>query len=148
MNTMYLLLALIAGAALATQVALNSQLKAAVGTPMEATLVSVCVTAVAAFVYILVAREPLPKFASLAGSPWWVWCGGLMGVFYLWATVVAARKLGVALTSGLFIAGQAVTSLVLDTFGFLNMPIHTASVPRIVGVILIVAGVAVMGLAK
>ena len=115
---------------------------------MEATLISVCVTATAAFVYILVAR------ASRCPGPlrWrvrrWVWCGGLMGVLYLWATVVAARKLGVVLTSGLFIAGQAVTRCAFDTFGFLNLPIHTASVPRIVGVILIVAGVAIMALVK
>jgi transporter family-2 protein len=148
MNTMSFLLALIAGAALATQVALNTQLKAAVGTSMQATLISICVAAVVALAYILVAREPLPRSASFAASPWWVWCGGLMGVFYMWSTVVASPKLGVAVTFGLVIAGQVVTSLVLDHFGFLNVPIHTASGQRVVGGILIVAGVAVMGLAK
>ena len=62
-----------------------------------------------------------------------------MGVF-LWSTVVASPKLGVAVTFGLVIAGQVVTSLVLDHFGFLNVPIHTASGQRVVGGILIVAG--------
>lgn len=148
MNTVYFLLALAAGAALATQVALNSQLKATVGTPMQATLISLCVGAVAALVYTVAAREPLPKSASLAAAPWWVWCGGLLGVCYLWATGVSSGKLGVAVTFGLVIAGQVVTSILLDHLGLLNTPVHAASGQRVIGVVIIVAGVVVLALAK
>lgn len=148
MNTIYFGLALVAGVALATQVAINTQLRAAVGSPMQATFISLCVGAVAALTYAVVTREPLPQAASVTAAPWWVWCGGLLGVFYLWATVVASPKLGVAVTFGLVIAGQVVTSLVLDHFGFLNVPVHPASGQRVVGVVLVVTGVVVMGLAR
>jgi len=148
LNTTYFVLALVAGAALATQVALNTQLRVAVGSPMQATFISLGVGAVAALTYTVVAREPLPQTASVTAAPWWVWCGGLLGVFYLWATVVSSPKLGVAVTFGLIIAGQVVTSLALDHFGLLNLPVHAASGQRVVGVGLIVAGVVVMGLAR
>lgn len=148
MNTMYFLLALAAGAALATQVALNTQLKATVGSPMQATLISLGIGACVALLYTLLAREHLPKTTSLLASPWWVWCGGLLGVCYLWATVVAAPKLGVSVTFGLVIAGQVVTALILDHFGLLNLPVHSASVQRVGGVALIVAGVVIMSLSK
>jgi transporter family-2 protein len=148
MNTAYVLLALVAGAALATQVALNTQLKAAVGTPMQATLISLAVGAVAALAYTLVARPPWPAAGSLLSSPWWAWCGGLLGVFYLWATVVASPKLGVAVTFGLVIAGQVATSMLLDHLGLLNVPVHPATTRRVLGVALVLAGVAVLAMAK
>jgi bacterial/archaeal transporter family-2 protein len=149
MNTSYFLLALAAGAALATQVALNSQLMVAVGTPMQATLISLGVGGSSP--HSPTHSSPLsrcPGFASLAAAPWWVWCGGLLGVLYLWATVVASPKLGVAVTFGLVIAGQVVTSMVLDHSGLLNLPVYPASGQRVVGVVLVVACVVVMGLAK
>ena len=100
MNAVYFLLALAAGAALASQVAINSRLKAAVGRPMQATLISLGVGAAAGFAYTLAAREPWPKPASLAEAPWWAWCGGQLGVFYLWATVVSSPRLGWRRRSG------------------------------------------------
>jgi transporter family-2 protein len=80
--------------------------------------------------------------------PWWAWCGGLLGVFYLWATVVVSPKLGVAVTFGLVIAGQVATSMLLDHFGLLNEPVHPATPQRLLGMALVVSGVAVMALAK
>jgi len=148
MNMLYFTLALFAGAALATQVALNTQLRAAVGTPMQATMISMCIGAFAAFAYTVAARHPWPTASSVSSSPWWGWCGGFLGVFYLWATVVCAPRLGVAVTFGLVIAGQVITSLVLDHFGLLSVPVTLASVQRVIGVVLIVVGVVVMGVAK
>jgi transporter family-2 protein len=148
MNTLYFALALVAGAALATQVALNTQLRAAMGSPMQATLISMYIGATAALAYTLVARYPWPSASSLSSTPWWGWCGGLLGVVYLSATVVCAPRLGVAVTFGLVIAGQVVTSLVLDHFGLLSVPVTAATLQRVIGVGLIVAGVVVMNVVK
>jgi transporter family-2 protein len=146
MNSIYVILATAAGMALATQVAINSQVRALLGSPMQATMVSLIVSSFAAISYMLYQQERLPNLTLLSASPWWMWTGGLMGVFYLWATVVSAPKLGVAVTLGLVIAGQVVTSLIIDHFGLLNVPHNSASLQRIAGVLLIVTGVVVLGL--
>ena len=148
MQVLFLLMALIAGAALASQVAINSQLKTIVGTPIQATCVSLCIGAMATLAYSTIARQPWPRFGTVAESPWWAWSGGLLGIFYLWATVVTSPRLGVAMTFGLVIAGQVVTSMLLDHFGLFGVPVHPASSARLIGILLVIAGVAVMFLSR
>lgn len=148
MNPLYPLLALAAGSALAAQVALNGKLKAHLGTPLQTTLVSLLVGSVAALVLCLGLRYPWPSRAGLAAIPWLGWIGGLMGVFYLSATVVAAPRIGVAATFGLVVAGQIVTALVLDHFGLLDVPVNPLTGWKLLGAGLVVAGVIVLATAK
>ena len=53
-----------------------------------------------------------------------------------------------AATFGLVVARQVVTSLVLDHFGLLGAPARPASGRRVTGALLIVAGVALVAMAK
>ncbi|MDB5384873.1 MAG: hypothetical protein JWM11_519 [Planctomycetaceae bacterium] len=148
MNAIYPVLALAAGAALATQVALNGKLKYHLGKPMQATLISLAVGTVAALAICLIGRYSWPDRASLAVTPWWAWCGGLLGVIYLWAAVVVAPRLGIAPTFGLIVAGQIVTAKVIDHFGLLDVPVDPITGWKLLGVGLVIAGVAVLGSAK
>src|SRR5207249_4275271 len=102
----------------------------------------------AALAVCLIARWPWPDRASLTVTPWWGWCGGLLGVIYLWAAVVVAPRLGVAPTFGLIVAGQIVTAMVMDHFGLLDVPVNPVTGWKLLGVGLVVAGVAVLGTAK
>lgn len=148
MNAIYPLLALAAGAALATQVALNGKLKAHLGTPVQATLISLAVGAVAALAICLIARYPWPDRASLLATPWSAWAGGLLGVVYLSATVIVAPRLGVAATFGLVVVGQIVTALVMDHFGLLGVPVNPLSTWKLLGIALVIGGVVVLATAK
>lgn len=148
MHLVYPLLAFAAGSALAAQVALNGKLKAHLGTPLQTTLVSLVVGAVAAFVLCLSLRYPWPSRSELAAVPWLGWVGGLMGVFYLSATVVAAPRIGVAATFGLVVAGQIVTAMTMDHFGLLDVPVNAVTGWKLLGAGLVVAGVVVLATAK
>ncbi|MBX9623326.1 MAG: DMT family transporter [Gemmataceae bacterium] len=143
-HIIYIGLGLLAGAALAVQVVLNGRLRTHLGGPMPATLVSLAVGAAAALAYCLLTRAPAPTKADLAAAPWWAWAGGLLGVVYLWSAVVAAPRVGVAVTFALVIAGQVITSSIIDHFGLLGADPHPATPARLLGALLVVAGVGLM----
>jgi transporter family-2 protein len=85
-------------------------------------------------------------FGRLGSAPWWAWGGGLLGAFYLVASIVLAPRLGAGTTVALVVGGQMLAALVIDQFGLLRLPVHHASLPRVAGGVLVVAGVALIRL--
>jgi transporter family-2 protein len=140
-SSVFYLLGLAAGTALAVQVAVNSQLRAGVGSPMVATLFSFAVGTAAALAYCLAVGGPWPSRAQLGVTPWWSWGGGLLGLFYLWCSVVVAPRLGVAPTLGLVVAGQLATATLIDHFGALGTVARPVSLGKLAGLALIAVGV-------
>ena len=81
-------IALAAGTAVSMQFAVNSQLRGVAGGPVAAAAVSFVVGTVALLVLTLILNRGLPSFGDVAGTPWWVWVGGLLGAFYVFASVI------------------------------------------------------------
>ena len=77
---------------------------------------------------------------GLAGAPWWVWLGGLLGAFNIAASVFLAPRLGALVLAMMVISGQIIASIILDHFGLLGYR-RTPSIPtRLLGAVLLVAG--------
>src|SRR5918994_7337350 len=53
-------------------------------------------------------------------------------------------RLGAATTVGLFLAGQVIASIAIDHFGLLGVTAQPASIPRLLGGLLIIVGVAMV----
>jgi bacterial/archaeal transporter family-2 protein len=68
---------------------------------------------------------------------------GLLGVFYLAASIILTPRLGAANTVAFVLAGQVLASMSLDQFGLLNLPVHSISLARLGGA-LVIAGVFVV----
>jgi transporter family-2 protein len=124
--------AVAAGVVLPVQFGVNSQLRTFVGGPLAAAAVALGVAA-------LVVQRSLP--GSVASAPWWAWTGGLLGALFVLASIILTPRLGAATTIGLILTGQVLASIVIDHFGLIRVPVHEASFPRIIGALLIVAGV-------
>jgi transporter family-2 protein len=136
--------ALIAGMAAPTQFAINSQLRQVVGGPVLAAAISFLVGTVVLFAATAIISRSVPGLGDTVSAPWWMYLGGLLGAFYVCASIVLTPRLGVATTIGLFLAGQVIASMLIDQFGWFGVPIHQASIPRIVGAALIIVGVAMV----
>ena len=136
-------LAFLSGTLLPFQVGVNATLKEQLGHAMQAALASFFVGTAAIFLYCLVARVPIPKLAAITGAPWWVWTGGLLGAFYIWMSIIVGPKIGAAALLALVVAGQMLASLVMDHYAMLGMPHNPISLARVIGVGLVIAGVAV-----
>ncbi|RJG03541.1 DMT family transporter [Noviherbaspirillum sedimenti] len=140
MTYLYILLALAAGVLLPIQVGVNNSLRAGVGTPLIAALISFVVGSACLLAYTLVVRAPWPSAATLAGLPSWSWMGGALGAFYVAASILAAQKLGAANLIGITVAAQLLTSLVLDHYGAIGYAQHDINLWRIAGALLMIAG--------
>lgn len=144
MNWLLLLIALLAGAMMPTQAAVNSKLATYVQSPVMAAFISFAVGTVALLAYLLASGFPLSNIAAAKNAPPEVWVGGLLGACFVTAAAGLVPRLGVALTFGLFIAGQMITTLPIDHFGFLGVPVKAINLPRLLGVVLVVIGVALI----
>jgi transporter family-2 protein len=83
----------------------------------------------------------------LAALPWWGWLGGLVGATYVTSVFLLIPEIGVAPTIALTVAGQQLASLLVDRYGMLRMPRRAISTIRLTGVVLLLAGVALIQLA-
>jgi len=143
--------ALLAGAVLPVQGAINAQLRADLDAPIAAALWSfvVATAAMAAVLAVFMARRraPAPRVRALAALPWWGWLGGACGATYVTSVFLLIPHIGVAPTVGLTVAGQQVASVFVDRHGWLRLPRRPIPPVRLAGVAILLAGVALIQLA-
>ena len=140
-TTFFLLMALLAGISVPTQAGINAQLGLWTRSPVLASTISFAVGTLTLVIYSLATRIPLPLLASAANHPWWIWFGGMLGAFFVTATIILVPKLGATAMVALILAGQMLASLLLDHFGLLGYPLHPISLGRIAGVLMLCGGV-------
>ena len=142
-TNLYWFLAAAAGAGLAAQAGVNTQLRAATGSALWTSLLSASLTVVLLGLAQLVQRDALAT-TGYGRFPWWIWTGGIAGATYVLAVVALARPLGVATLFAAVIVGQLTAGLVIDHFGWFNMPVHRVSPERLIGAALLVGGMALI----
>ncbi len=137
------LLAAGAGGLVGMQAPVNSRLGKHVGS-FEAATFSFLVGTGALVLILLVARGGIGGFGQIGRVPWWGLVGGLLGAVYVSVALVAVRTLGATGLTAAVIGGQLVISVVIDRLGLLGVAKHGVDVGRILGVVLLVAGVALI----
>jgi transporter family-2 protein len=137
----YMMFAYFAGLVLPLQIGLNSIIAKQTGSPVWAAAMSFLVGSVGLFAYYLSARQTWPAWQAISAIPLYAWGAGLLGAFYVTTTIVVAPKIGAAMLISLTIGGQMTAAIVLDHYGLLGFPQHSISGLRIIGALLVVAGV-------
>lgn len=144
MAAFYVAIALVSGVGLALQVGMSHSLRARVGNPIVAALISFVIGLVLLIGAVALLRPALPETADLRRAPWWIWMGGALGALYVGCSAAFARHLGAAGWLGLVVTGQVLASLVLDHYGLVGFARHPVSAVRLVGAVLLVTGVALV----
>jgi bacterial/archaeal transporter family-2 protein len=137
---LFILMALALGAILPIQAAINSKLAKTAGSPVMAAFISFAVGTVALLVTLVIAGQFKLGFIN-SQSPWWIWTGGILGTFFVAGIVVLLPRLGVVLSFSLVLAGQMFTAILFDQFGWLGVAVREVSAGKIIGSILLIAGV-------
>jgi bacterial/archaeal transporter family-2 protein len=132
---------LVVGGLLAFQAAANVQLSASAGSPAGGATLQLAVGSAALLFATLIAGT-LAALGLLAHATPWHLVGGVASALYISAGIVLFPRLGAVVTVGLFIAGQMLASLLIDTAGWLGVPPRPASAAAVVGTVAVLAGAA------
>ncbi|WP_347267118.1 DMT family transporter [Paracoccus sp. (in: a-proteobacteria)] len=136
-----LLLAALAGVSIVIQQALNANLRNALDSAAWSGFMSYLVGVVCMVLFALILRDPLPSGAAAAKIPWWAWSGGLFGAIFIALGIYLVPLIGATAFIAFLIAGQMLASLAFDQFGWLGLAERPIDAMRLLGVVLLVAGV-------
>ena len=137
----YLIIALAAGVALATQSAINTQLaKVMSGEAVIATFISFAVGTIVLFFIAWVKTDLWGNLSTVPSQPWWKLIGGVLGAVVVFTTVLLAPKLGITAMLFFIIVGQLITATTIDHFGLIGMPIREVNITKFIGLIIVAFG--------
>ena len=137
----YLIIALAAGVALATQSAINTQLaKAMSGEAVIATFISFAVGTIVLFFIAWIKTDLWGNLSTVPSQPWWKLIGGILGAIVVFTTVLLAPKLGITAMLFFIIVGQLITATTIDHFGLIGMPIREVNITKFIGLIIVAFG--------
>ena len=125
------------------QAGANAQLAKAIGSPFAATTLQLAVGALLLLAITLLTGG-LPSLALLAHAPWWHAVGGMASAFYVVCGILLFPRIGAVVCVGLFIGGQVLASLVLDTFGLLGVAATGLRLSTGMGAVMVLAGAALI----
>lgn len=142
MQLLLVIVAVLAGALLPVQAGINTQAARALGSGTQASLLNFVVGTLALAAMCLAMRTPWPTADRLAAVPWQGYLGGVIGAAFVALAVFLSPRLGVLLFLAAAILGQMLASTLIDHNGWLGLDIRVATPGKIVGVVLVLAGVA------
>jgi len=129
------------GAILPVQAVLNTKLGKQTGGPLISSLLSFLVGLICLIIINLATNySALTHIKPFSVSPWYVWLGGLLGAIFVAGIISINQQQGVAFTFALVVSGQIFISLLIDHFGLFGSIIHPLTIQKILGAILIIAG--------
>lgn len=140
-DLIYLALALLTGALIPIQAATNAAFSRSIGTPLVTGLMVFVVGLLAMLAYILIARPAFPSAQQLGAAPLYGYLGGLIVATYVVMITILAPRIGVGTAIGLIVTGQILCAVLIDHFGWFNVPPHAINATRIAGVLLMAVGV-------
>src|SRR5512144_308189 len=131
------------GGLLTVQAAANVQLSTAMRSPMGAATLQLAVAAVL-LVLASVLTGAAGAFGLVSGVVPWHLLGGLGSAVYITAGILLFPRLGALVTVGLFITGQMLASLLLDSLGLLGVPQEPLRVAALIGAAAVLTGAALI----
>ncbi len=139
-RTLAVLLGAGAGMLVAMQAPINSRLGRSVGTAQAASFSFLVGTAVLLAV-LAFWKGGYGGLGHVGRAPWWALVGGALGAVYVTVALLAVRTLGAGGLTAAVIVGQLTMSVVIDRFGLLGVARTHIGVQRVLGLVLLVAGV-------
>jgi transporter family-2 protein len=135
-----------AGLAGSVQAAVMGELGERVGI-VPAVAFSVIVALLLGLAALLVWERSFAGVRAVLHEPAWLWLGGVMSIFIVFAVTVGPPRIGVAATVGIVIAGNLVSAALIDRYGLLGQDVIPIDRWRLLGLLLLAVG-AVLSLSR
>jgi transporter family-2 protein len=109
---------------------------------VPAVAVSVIVSLVCGMIALLVWERSFAGLRAAAHEPAWLWIGGVMSVFIIFAVTIGPPRIGVTATVAVVIAGNLVSAAIIDRFGLFGVERVGLGWSRVLGFVLLALGAA------
>lgn len=143
-SVIYILLTLLVGFCFPLMASSNGRLSKTFGSPFSATLAVFILCSLLSVAIIFFTKSPFPSVQKAVQIDWKVWLGACIVMLNIITFTVAPPKIGIGNMIIFFVAGQIISSVVAEHFGLLKFPVHEINWQRVVGLIMIVGGVALV----
>ena len=141
------LMAIVSGCLSASITGAYAQLSAIVGNPVQATTVAFFVATMALLLFCTgMGKTRLVGKAFSRDYPWWMWTGGLSGAIIVLGNAWLVAHVGVGVFLMALLVGQLALSMLMEHYGWLGAPRKSITWPQIIGILLMVAGIALIRL--
>ena len=141
------LLAVLSGCLSASITGAYAQLAGAVGNPVQATTVAFFVATMVLLLFCIGnGSVRLVGKAFSRDYPWWMWIGGLCGATIVFGNAWLVPHVGVGVFAMALLVGQLALSMLMEHRGWLGAPRKHISWVQIVGILLMLGGVALIRL--
>ncbi len=131
-----------AGITIALQPSINARLADKVGV-LESAGISFAVGTLVLLAVVLLTGKG--TFRGLGHTVWWEWTGGILGAAFVSTTIFVVPRIGTAAAMAATIAAQLITGLLLDNYGAFGIKEVHFDLRRLIGCILLAAGVIFIG---
>jgi len=132
-----LIMALVGGC-IALQAPINAGLGKSTGSFAAATISFAVGTMLLAAIVLLSGKAG--GLGDVAHVEWYYLLGGGLGAAYVFSALVLVSQIGAGGVAAATVTGQLTTSVVLDQIGFLGLDREPITLPRALGVALLLAG--------
>lgn len=140
-------LMLLIGFVLTLHLAMNSQVGVILKNQKMGNAMFWTIGAITAIIIGLTGWDPA-VFTRLKEVPLWLLTAGAMGGLLVFGIAWTMPQLGAGTAFVLLIAGQVISGMIFSHFGLLGSPVEPISMVKIVGVVLLISGVAIVTYAK
>lgn len=135
-----LLIAVAIGLLMPAQTTINARMGRAARSPLAGTFIAFVIgAAFLAILALITGARLLPP----AGSPWWMWIGGILGTISITLVIVIFPHVGAVETVILPVVGKTITALAIDNFGWFSSTQQAMTWQRGLGAILVLVGTVV-----
>lgn len=144
MHSTAMLIAMLTGALLTVQIGCNAMVGSRLGHPLWGSLANFAAGSAALVAVTLALGLRWPAAGAFAGVPVWAWIGGLFGAAYIVSSTAVGPLIGGATFLALTVAGQMISALLIDHYGWIGFPVREINPLRLTGALLVVAGVVLL----
>ena len=103
---------------------------------------AVLVSLPCALTALLVWERSFAGVRAALHEPAWLWLGGVMSVYIVFAITVGPPRIGVTATIAIVIAGNLVSAAAIDRFGLFGVERVGLAWPRVLGIVVLALGAA------
>ena len=138
----YILLACLAGAAIALQSSMNAMLGVLLKSPILATTCAFLVSGCYAFLVFITTERAALDTRLLVKVPWYLWTvGGSFSVLGVGLSYFLIPKMGIGNLMSLVLTGQLMMAMLINHFGWFGTKPIALNLTKVVGVLALLIGI-------